>query len=55
MSDKGKVLQGDEVPKNKRMMEKGGVEQATVDLPFPKKIKTISWEQGASRINDVFF
>jgi hypothetical protein len=42
----------DEVPKNKRMMEKGGVEQATVDLPFPKKIKTISWEQGASRIND---
>jgi hypothetical protein len=52
MSDKGKVLQGDEVPKNKRMMEKGGVEQATVDLPFPKKIKTISWEQGASRIND---
>jgi hypothetical protein len=31
MSDKGKVLQGDEVPKNKRMMEEGGtVEPETV-------------------------
>jgi hypothetical protein len=35
MSDKGKVLQGDEVPKNKRMMEEGGTGPVTLTLkPF---------------------